>query len=243
MIEIIPAIDIRGGRFVRLFRGDYAAETVYGDDPVAMAQRFEKAGARRLHVVDLDGARDGLPANFELVAGIAQTLAIPVQMGGGLRTTAAVEQMLQAGVARCIIGTRAVREPEWAQQLFARFGDRMVLGLDAREGMVSVAGWREDSRIPVLDFARSMEQAGCPRIIYTDISRDGTLTGPNLAWLRALTEAVDVPVIASGGVHGVDDISALSVIPGVEGAIVGKALYVGSTSLESLLEAATTYAR
>jgi phosphoribosylformimino-5-aminoimidazole carboxamide ribotide isomerase len=234
MIEIIPAIDLRGGQCVRLVQGKYDEETVYGDDPVAMARRWQDEGATRLHVVDLDGARDGVSANIGAVEAIARALTIPVQMGGGLREAATIERALQAGVQRCIIGTRAAREPQWAQQMFARFGDAIILGLDAHNGLVATAGWREDSGIPAVDLARAMQESGCRRIIFTDIARDGTLAGPNAEALRQVAEAVEIPVIASGGVHKATDVRILRNIARVEGVIVGKALYAGTATLAGL---------
>jgi phosphoribosylformimino-5-aminoimidazole carboxamide ribotide isomerase len=236
MFEIIPAIDIRGGQCVRLVHGDYNRETVYGADPVAMARRWQDEGATRLHVVDLDGAREGAPANLPIIAAIAKALSIPVQMGGGLRTREAIQSTLDAGVQRCILGTKAVQEPEWAQQMFAEFDDAIILGLDAREGQVAVAGWLETSPVPAVHFAQTMQERGCRRIIFTDIGRDGTLAGPNLAAMREMAEAVEIPVIASGGIHVASDISDLKQIPNIEGAIAGKALYEGTATLSQMLE-------
>lgn len=237
-MEIIPAIDIRGGQCVRLLQGKYSEETVYGDDPVAMAQKFEDEGATRLHVVDLDGARDGTPTNLAIVERIANTLKIPVQTGGGLREKADIVRVLEAGVQRCILGTKAAREPEWAQQMFAEFGDAMILGLDAREGFVAVSGWEESTQLPAVHFAQTMQSFGCARIIFTDIARDGTLAGPNAIALREIAQAVEIPVIASGGVHKTSDIRILKNIPNVEGAIVGKAIYEGTATLKQLLAVA-----
>lgn len=237
-MEIIPAIDIRGGQCVRLLQGKYSEETVYGDDPVAMAQKFEDEGATRLHVVDLDGARDGTPTNLAIVERITNTLKIPVQTGGGLREKADIVRVLEAGVQRCILGTKAAREPEWAQQMFAEFGDAMILGLDAREGFVAVSGWEESTQLPAVHFAQTMQSFGCARIIFTDIARDGTLAGPNAIALREIAQAVEIPVIASGGVHKTSDIRILKNIPNVEGAIVGKAIYEGTATLKQLLAVA-----
>lgn len=237
-MEIIPAIDLRDGKCVRLVQGDYNHETIYGDDPVAMAKRWQDEGATRLHVVDLDGARDGQPANLEIIARIAQALSIPVQMGGGLRTREAIQSTLDGGVTRCIIGTKAVEDAPWAQQMFAEFGDSIILGIDAREGMVAVAGWRETSAVPAVAFAQTMQERGCRRIIFTDIARDGTLSGPNAAALRAVGEAVEIPIIASGGVHKATDVRILKNLPNVEAAIVGKALYEGTATMEQLLKVA-----
>ena len=234
-MEIIPAIDIRGGQCVRLLQGDYDKETVYGADPLAMAQRWESEGATRLHVVDLDGARDGAPANLEIIERIAGSLSIPVQLGGGLRTAEAIERVLAAGVQRCIIGTAAAQKPEWAQQMFAHFGDAIILGIDARDGFVATSGWHETSQIPAVQFAQTMQNAGCARVIFTDIARDGMLTGPNEPAMRAMAEAVEIPVIASGGVHKATDVNILKNIPNIEGVIIGKALYEGTTTLRELL--------
>lgn len=234
-MEIIPAIDIRGGKCVRLLQGKYDEETIYGDDPLEMAKRFEGEGATRLHVVDLDGARDGFPTNLPIIARIAQTLKIPVQTGGGLREQSDIAGVLQTGVARCIVGTKAAREPQWAQQIFAEFGDQIILGLDARDGFVSVSGWEQSTQLPAAHFAQTMQSFGCARIIFTDIARDGTLAGPNAIALREICEAVDIPVIASGGVHKATDIRILKNIPNVEATIVGKALYEGTATLQQLL--------
>ena len=236
--EIIPAIDIRGGQCVRLLQGDYNHETVYGQDPVEMAQRWESEGATRLHVVDLDGAKVGSDANHAIVARIAQTLKIPVQLGGGLRDASTIQTVLDSGVQRCIIGTKAAQEPQWAQQMFAQFGEAIILGIDAREGMVAVAGWQETSAIPAVSFAQTMQEFGCARIIFTDIARDGMLSGPNAEAMRQMAEAVEIPVIASGGVHKSTDIRILKNIPNIEGAIVGKALYEGTATMNQLLTVA-----
>jgi phosphoribosylformimino-5-aminoimidazole carboxamide ribotide isomerase len=234
-IEIIPAIDLRGGRCVRLLQGRYDEETIYGDDPVAQALKFQSEGATRLHVVDLDGARDGSQANLKSIEKICAALKIPVQTGGGIRSRDAVSRVLAAGVSRCILGTQAAREPEWAQQMFAEFDEQIVLGLDAKNGFVAVSGWEETSQIPAVAFAQTMQDRGCRRIIFTDIARDGTLAGPNAEALREICEAVEIPVIASGGVHKATDVRILKNIAGVEAVIVGKALYEGTTTMEKLL--------
>ncbi len=235
--EVIPAIDLRDGKCVRLLQGDYAQETIYGEDPVAMALRWQEEGATRLHVVDLDAARSGEPQNMEVVARIAAALHIPVQMGGGVRNREAVLRTLGAGVQRAIIGTAAAADPETARALFAEFGDRLILGLDARDGMAAVAGWRETTTWKAVDLAREMAAAGAKRIIYTDIATDGTGTGPSLESTRALAEALGIPVIASGGVGKPEHIHAVAelVTAGVEGVIVGKALYTGALSLRDVL--------
>ena len=235
-LEIIPAIDIRGGQCVRLMQGDYNLETVYGNNPVEMALRWQTEGATRLHVVDLDGARDGKSVNLGVISEIAQALSIPVQLGGGLRSHEAIEAALEAGIERCIIGTKAAHDPQWAEETFAIFADAVILGLDARDGKVAVAGWQETSQFPATAFAKMMEDAGCLRLIFTDIARDGMLSGPNVGALQTLCEAVEIPVIASGGVQADGDAAILKDIAGVEGVIVGKALYEGTATLRGLLE-------
>ncbi|MFN3653249.1 MAG: 1-(5-phosphoribosyl)-5-[(5-phosphoribosylamino)methylideneamino]imidazole-4-carboxamide isomerase [Armatimonadota bacterium] len=238
--EIIPAIDIRGGRCVRLYQGDYDQETVFGEDPVEMARRWEAEGAARLHVVDLDAARSGEPVNLELVGRIARALSIPVQMGGGVRSREAVLRTLDAGVQRAIVGTAAAADPETARALFGEFGEQLVLGLDARDGKVAVQGWRETSSWTAVDLAREMQAAGARRLIFTDIATDGTGVGPSLESTRRLAEALGIPVIASGGIGTTKHIRAVAALEaaGVEGVIVGKALYTGSVRLQDALAAA-----
>ncbi len=238
MFEILPAIDLRDGKCVRLLRGDYAQETIYGDDPVVMARKWEALGARRLHVVDLDGAKAGAPENHEVVAQIARALSIPVQLGGGLRTRESIAQVLESGVERAIIGTRAIQNPEWAREMFREFGPRLILGLDAREGKIATAGWMETSAVEAVEFAQQAEAWGCRRIIFTDIARDGTLEGPNIPALQKVAAAVSIPVVASGGVHVAQDVRALRQVANVEGVIVGKALYANTATLPDLLQMA-----
>ncbi len=233
--EIIPAIDIRGGQCVRLIQGDYAQETVYGDDPLAMAHQWADEGATRLHIVDLDGARDGQSVNHEIIARIASQLSIPVQVGGGLRTQEALDNLLDAGVQRCVIGTQAAKDTRWAEETFAIYADAVILGIDARDGKVAVSGWQETSQLDAVTFARYMEEAGCMRIIFTDIARDGMLSGPNLEAMQAMAKAVEIPVIASGGVGSAADVTALRALEDLEGVIVGKALYAGKVTLKQLL--------
>jgi len=239
-MTIIPAIDIRGGQCVRLHQGDFDQETVYGADPVEMAQRWEAEGAERLHVVDLDGARDGAGVNRAAIGRIAQTLKIPVQTGGGLRDADAIQRMLDVGVQRCVVGTTAALEGEATRAVFERFGDALILGLDAREGKVAIRGWRETTDEDAIAFAKRMVALGARRIIYTDIARDGALTGPNLPALDAMARAAGVPIIASGGVSRAEDIAALRPLEalGVEGVITGKALYAGTMTLQAAMEAA-----
>ncbi|NLC58834.1 MAG: 1-(5-phosphoribosyl)-5-[(5-phosphoribosylamino)methylideneamino]imidazole-4-carboxamide isomerase [Armatimonadetes bacterium] len=236
-MEIIPAIDIRGGRCVRLLQGDYARETVYGEDPVAMAERWEAEGATRLHVVDLDGAREGQPTILPLLEHLCAAVHVPVQVGGGIRSLESARQALAAGAARVILGTSAALNPALAEEVFATLGEQAILGLDAREGIVAIHGWRETTGEAALAFAHRMKAAGARRIIYTDISRDGMLQGVNAAACAHLAAETGLPVIASGGVSTLADIHTLKELPGIEAAIIGKALYTGALSLTEALAA------
>lgn len=238
-MDVIPAIDILGGQCVRLYQGDYAQAQTFGEDPVAMAQHWERQGAGRLHVVDLDGAKQGHPVNLDVIQAIAQTLSIPVQVGGGLRSVEHVAQLLDRGVQRCILGTVAVEQPDLVKQLCDRFPGRIVLGIDARDGWVATRGWLETSQIRALDLAQTLSPLGLAAIIYTDIHRDGTLQGPNLDALRELAEPLSIPVIASGGVSSLTDLLTLLRLEplGVSGAIVGRAIYTGHLVLKEAIAA------
>jgi phosphoribosylformimino-5-aminoimidazole carboxamide ribotide isomerase len=232
--ELIPAIDLRGGRAVRLLQGDYDRETVFDDDPVAVARRWEAEGAPRLHVVDLEGARDGTATNREVIARIIAAVTIPVQVSGGLRDVAAVDAVLALGAARAIIGTIAA-DPEKARPILAAFGEQIVVGIDARDGRVAVRGWRETLERDAVELAQELVAAGARRVIFTDIGRDGMLAGPNLEAMRRMATAVPIPVIASGGVGSVDDVRRLADLGCLEGVIVGRALYTGNVSLPEAL--------
>jgi phosphoribosylformimino-5-aminoimidazole carboxamide ribotide isomerase len=239
-VTVYPAIDLRGGRCVRLVEGDFARETVYGDDPVAMARRWQAAGARWLHVVDLDGARAGAPVQAAIVARICAAVSIPVQTGGGLRDEAAVRTVLDAGVARAIVGTVAVRDPVLCARLCGTFPGRVAVGIDARDGIARVAGWAEGSQARAADLARTVAAAGAATIVDTDIGRDGTERGPNVEETVAVARAAGIPVIASGGVGNVAHVRAVAAraADGIEGVIVGRALYTGAVTLEDALAAA-----
>ncbi len=230
---IIPAIDLKGGRCVRLLRGEMSAETVYGDDPVAMGRRWVAEGAEYLHVVDLDGAVSGQPVNGAAIAALCTALPIPIEVGGGVRTVERAAELLQAGVDRVIFGTVALTRPEVVAEACRRYPGRVVVGIDARDGRVAVQGWTETSAVTAIDLARRVEAQGAARVIYTDISRDGTQQGVNVAATRALAAAIGIPVIASGGVGSLDDVRAL--LPcesdGVDAVIVGRALYTGAVKL------------
>jgi phosphoribosylformimino-5-aminoimidazole carboxamide ribotide isomerase len=227
-VILVPAIDLRGGHAVRLTRGDPEAETVYADDPVAVARRFEAEGAVLLHVVDLDAAL-GTGDNREVVARICRAVSVPVQTGGGLRSLEAVEAALNAGAARAVLGTAAARDPEFVREAVARHGDRIVVAVDVRDGQVMVRGWREPAG-ELEAVVRLLAEAGAPRFLVTSIAVDGTLAGPDVALYRRVLALTDRPVLASGGVHDAGDLRGLGAT-GVEGAIVGKALYEGTLTL------------
>ncbi|MGH7671588.1 MAG: 1-(5-phosphoribosyl)-5-[(5-phosphoribosylamino)methylideneamino]imidazole-4-carboxamide isomerase [Gemmatimonadales bacterium] len=231
MFEIVPAVDLKGGRCVRLRQGRADAETVFSDDPVAMARRWEGSGARRLHVVDLDGAFAGRPAQTELVRAMIRAVAIPVQVGGGLREIAHVEAVLEAGAHWGIVGTRAALDPVFLGEVCGRFGEQVMIGIDASDGRVAVDGWTRVLELDALALARDAAAAGAAGIIYTDIARDGTQTGPNLWSTGAVAQAAGIPVFASGGVGSLDDIRQLATVAGLAGVIVGRALYSGAVDL------------
>ncbi len=224
---IYPAIDILGGKCVRLLQGDYAKETVYNQNPVDVAKEWEAQGAKWIHTVDLDGAKAGKPVNHELIGEIARSVNVPVQIGGGLRTLDDVEQLLQLGVARVIIGTAALEDRDFIRQLLRQFGERIVIGLDARQGYVATRGWLETSQVKATDLAVELAQFGAQTFIFTDISRDGMMQGPNVEAIRELARVSGRSVIASGGVSRMADLQELAkyVSDGISGAIVGKALY------------------
>lgn len=234
---IYPAVDVKDGRCVRLVQGQFNDVTVYSDNPVEMALNFEKMGARYLHVVDLDGARLGEPQNIAVISEMAVKMGIPLQLGGGIRTIEMIEIILCKGIHRVILGTSAVRDPNLIKTAISSFGSNLAVAIDARDGMVAIEGWAKTSEFTAVGFARKMEALGAKTIIYTDISRDGMLTGPNLKAMEEMTKAVGIEVIASGGVRNLEDIKNLKGI-GVSGAIVGKALYTGDIDLREAIAAA-----
>jgi len=238
-MQVIPAIDLLDGQCVRLRQGDYDQVTRFSDDPVAQALSWQRQGAERLHLVDLDGARSGEPVNDAVVKAITAALAIPVQLGGGVRTAERAEELLGCGLDRVILGTVALEQPQLVDALAARHPGRIVVGIDARNGKVATRGWIEDSATEATDLARRFSSSGIAAIISTDISTDGTLAGPNLASLRAMATASSVPLIASGGIGSLEHLLALlSLAPlGVEGVIVGRALYDGRVDLAEALQA------
>ena len=227
---LYPAIDIRGGRCVRLIEGDFDRETTYDRDPTAAARRWVEAGAEWLHVVDLDGAIEGRPRNGLTVARIRAAVDIPVQLGGGLRRLADLEEAFRAGSDRAILGTVALRDPELAMTAVARWGDRIAVALDARDGRLATDGWLGQTENHTIEVAQRLAQRGVRHFVYTDIRRDGTLTGPNLQGLSELTEHVDANVIASGGIASLDDLKAVATA-GASGAVIGRALYDGRVDL------------
>ena len=235
---IIPAVDLREGHCVRLREGRDDARTVFSDDPVAMAERWAAAGAERLHVVDLDGAFAGAPRQTALIAKIANAIRpVPVEAGGGLRDVAAVEAMLEAGVAWVVIGTRAAVDAAFLADVGQRFGDRIIVAADAKGDRVAIRGWTERSELTVLELSRRARAAGAGAVLYTDVSRDGTGLGPNVAATAALARDAHVPVLASGGVARVDDLVALARAPGVLGTVVGRAIYTGDIDLAAAIRA------
>ena len=236
-MEIVPAIDLRGGRCVRLFQGDFDQETVFSDDPLATALSWQEQGGHRLHLVDLDGAVQGKPVHLEVISSIVRGLDIPVQVGGGIRGLADAEAWLETGVDRVVIGTAAVRDPDMVQAVCRRHGSqRVVVSVDAKDGLVALQGWTEASTVTVLQLAHRMCQIGVVRLLYTDISRDGTLTGPDYQINAQLVAETGLAVLASGGVASIEHIKEL--LPtGVEGVIVGRALYTGAVSLPEAVAA------
>lgn len=231
---IYPAIDVKEGKCVRLVQGRFTDVTVYSENPVEMALKWEKLGARYVHVIDLDGARYGEPQNLSIVSEMAIKLGIPLQLGGGIRTIETIEMVLARGISRVILGTSAVRNPELVKKALRTFENNIVISIDAKDGIVAIEGWARTSEFTAVGFARKMEEIGAKTIIYTDISRDGMLAGPNLHALEEMVKAVKVDIIAAGGVTKPDDIKSLKEA-GLAGAIIGKALYTGDIDLATAL--------
>jgi len=232
---VIPAVDLRGGRCVRLRQGRPEAETVFSDDPLAVARAWAQQGAPRLHVVDLDGAFAGTPKQLGLIEEIARGIPVPVEAGGGLRSLEAVETLLASGARWAMLGTRAALDPSFLEEACRRFAGRIIVAVDASDGRVAVDGWTQRLDIPAVDLARRAAQAGAAEILYTDIARDGTETGPNLSGTAAVAAAAGLPLLASGGVGSLEDLRRLAGIPGVIGAVVGRALYTGAVDLKQAL--------
>jgi len=235
-MEIIPAIDLRNGKCVRLYQGDYGKETVFSNKPVEIALRWQSEGARRIHIVDLDGAARGEPVNLETIEDMIAAIDIPVQFGGGIRSIETIEQLFAAGVERAILGTVAVEKPDLVKEACQKFSDRIIISIDAKDRMVATRGWLQKSTVTAGELASKMIEIGVTRFIYTDISRDGTLTSPNFEAIAELLSQVNVPVIAAGGISSVQHLTRLAEL-GVEGAIVGKAIYTGDVKLGEAIKA------
>lgn len=234
-MQIFPAIDLKNGQCVRLFQGDFSKKTVVNEDPIAQAKAFATDGATYLHIVDLDGALEGRPINLEIIQRIKKAAKIPVQVGGGIRSMAQVDYYLESGIDRVIIGSAALTNPDFLRAAVQKYGAKIVAGIDAKNGFVATRGWLDVSQVSYLDLAKRMEKVGVETIIYTDISRDGTLTGPNLEQMANLKEHVKVSLIASGGVSSRADLEALAQL-GLYGAIAGKALYNHDISMSDIVE-------
>ena len=233
-MNIIPAIDLIGGKAVRLVKGDYEKVTVYSDDPAAVAKSFERAGAKYLHVVDLDGAKDGTTANFETIKKIIESTDLSVEVGGGIRTLERVRQYIDIGVDRVIIGTAAVTDSDFLSEAVSLYGERIVVGVDIKDGFVAIKGWLEISELSCKDFCKKLETLGVKTIICTDISKDGMMSGTNRELYRELYDEFELNIIASGGVSSMEDIAMLSNM-GLFGAIVGKAIYTGAINLSDAI--------
>lgn len=230
-MKLYPAIDIIDGKCVRLVQGDYSQKTTFSDSPTEVAKRWESQGGDLIHIVDLDGARSGNQDNLEVIRKIAASVSVPIEVGGGVRSLEAAERLLSAGVSRVIIGTAALKTPDLVRAAVEKYGDKIAVGIDAKDGLAAVCGWEEVSSVRAVDLAREMQSLGVKYIIYTDIATDGMLKGANTAAMKEMVNAVPkVNIIASGGVSSTDDIKALEAA-GVEGAIIGKALYTGALSL------------
>jgi phosphoribosylformimino-5-aminoimidazole carboxamide ribotide isomerase len=236
-MQVWPAIDLRAGKCVRLQQGDYGRETVFGDDPAAMARHWVDEGAECLHLVDLDGAKQGRPANLDSVRAILAAVDVPCELGGGIRDAEVIASLLDLGLPRLVIGTKALREPDWFRRACRRFPGRLVLGLDARNGRVATDGWLETSDTSAVELARQFDDEPLAAIVYTDIATDGMLGGPNIAAIREMQAAVRLPIIASGGITTADDVAQLAAL-GVAGCIIGRSLYEGRLKLSEALAAA-----
>ena len=234
---ILPAIDIRNGKCVRLQQGDYGKETIYGDSPVEMAKHWEGQGAEFLHIVDLDGAKDRQATNFSVISKIAENLKIPIEIGGGIRNEETIQRYLNAGVNRLVIGTLALKEADWFREMCRKFPDRLVLGIDGRNGLVATEGWLETSQTLATDLAKKYIDLPLSALVYTDIAKDGMLEGPNVAEMEAMRRAVPFPLIVSGGIASLDDVRHLAQ-DGFHACIIGKALYENKFQLPEALAAA-----
>ena len=233
-MEIWPAIDMRGGQCVRLRQGDYTQETVYEADPAQAAQHWVELGAKRFHLVDLDGAREGRPVNTDAVRRIIEKTGVPCELGGGIRTEEAIQELLDIGLSRLVIGTLALKEPDWFRRMSFKFPQKLVLGIDARNGFVATDGWLKTSQTSAIELARQFQELPIAALIYTDIATDGMMKGPNIEAMREMMTVVPFPVVASGGVTTLNDIQLLAEV-GLPAVIIGRALYEGSITLPDAL--------
>jgi phosphoribosylformimino-5-aminoimidazole carboxamide ribotide isomerase len=236
-MQIWPAIDLRGGKCVRLRQGDYQQETIFGDDPADMARQFVDAGARLLHLVDLDGARDGVSVNRQAVRNIIRAVNIPCELGGGIREEATIQDLLDLGLHRLVIGTKALKEPAWLSQMVEKFPGRLAVGIDAKNGLVATDGWLEVSSVQATELVKTLDPLALAAIIYTDIAKDGMMEGPNFTAMAEMKQASKHPVIASGGVTIASDVTRLAHL-GLDGCIIGRSLYEGKLTIPSALAAA-----
>jgi len=236
MFDIIPAVDILGGKCVRLFQGRFDAETVYSEDPLEAAEKWVELGAKWMHLVDLDGAKTGIQENLEIIREIIEEFKINFEVSGGVRTVETIEFLLACGAKRVIVGTRSVIDKEFIKSIVLRFGDKIAVGVDASGGKVATDGWVKVTDIDAKVFAKEIESIGVKRIIFTDTKRDGAMAGPNIKAIKEMVQTISIPVIASGGVSSISDIKKLKEIAGVEGCIIGKALYEGKITLEEALK-------
>lgn len=237
-MQVWPAIDLLGGKCVRLQQGDYQRETVFPDEPASVARQFQQQGARHLHLVDLDGARAGRPMNLDIVRTIVAQVDLQCELGGGIRDEATIAELLDAGLSRLVLGTSALKRPEWFREMCGKYPGQLALGVDARNGLVATDGWLETSSVRAVELVQQFADDPVAAIIYTDIATDGMLQGPNVAAMREMQAAVDKPVIASGGVTTAKDVADLAAA-GLAGAIVGRALYAGTLTLPDALTAAS----
>jgi phosphoribosylformimino-5-aminoimidazole carboxamide ribotide isomerase len=233
-MEIIPAIDLKSGKCVRLYQGDYTRETIFSEDPLAVALKWQSLGAKRLHLIDLDGAASGKPENIKVIKKIVNRIDIPVQLGGGIRDAITVNKMLKIGINRVIMGTTAFKQPELMEQLSRKYGEAIIVSIDARDGLVAIGGWLESTSTNEIDLAQQMKSLGVKRILYTDIKRDGTLTEPAYASIRKLIDTTKLLLIAAGGISRLEHLIKLADI-GAEGAVIGRALYTGDIDLKKAL--------
>ncbi len=233
-MEIIPAIDLKGGKCVRLYQGDYSQETVFSEEPLQIALHWQSLGAKRLHIIDLDGAARGEICHASLITDIAQAIHIPLQLGGGIRRIESIAQALELGAARAILGTAAIEDHTLVQEACRRFVDRIIVSIDARDGYVAIRGWQERTKVTAIELVDKMQSLGVKRLIYTDIARDGTLTEPNFDAVTELVNKTSLPIIIAGGISSLGHLKRLTDI-GVEGAIVGRALYTGDIDPKTAL--------